>query len=157
MLIETPEQFVQLQKLVLERVKFYTNLANTKLKINMSIPKVRFNLKGTTAGYAVWRKHELMLHNVFLKENPEDYLVNTVGHEVAHLAARTKFGGAIKPHGSEWTNTMWMMGLPATRCHNYELGNTTNRMVSLRKGSREHHTEHGIVRATNIGKIIEFD
>lgn len=159
-IIETPEDFLKLQRECLDRVKYYTELANSKLGLAMALPRVRFNLTGTTGGKACYQAHTLELHNTFLRENPDDYLINTVGHEIAHLAAGRKFGLGIKPHGSEWTSVCWYLGIPATRCHKYDLANIPTRLGKVRNAVRPkttYRSEDGIVRATKIGKIIEFD
>lgn len=160
--INTPEEFVKLQRLCLDRVKYYTDLANKKLGINMTVPRVRFNLRGRTGGKASYTDHTLELHNTLLRENADDYIVQTVGHEVAHLAAHRKYGNSITPHGSEWTAVMWYLGLPATRCHKYDTSNVPTQMGKHRVAARpapktEYHNEHGIVRPSKIGKIIQFD
>ena len=54
--------------------------------------------------------------------NQEDFLRQTVAHEVAHLVAHQLFGDRIQAHGEEWQLIMrGVYELPPNRCHNYEV------------------------------------
>lgn len=85
---------------------------------------VFFDLKGRTAGQAWFPAGEdpfLRFNLGLLRGNQEDFLVRTVGHEVAHVVDRVIAGRArIRPHGPGWKAVMAAFGLPATRCHDYE-------------------------------------
>lgn len=60
------------------------------------------------------------------RENSEDFLKQTVPHEVAHLVAHQLFGDRIQPHGEEWQLIMrGVYELPPHRCHNYAVKRRT--------------------------------
>lgn len=82
-----------------------------------------FGLRGRTAGCALLRQNRIRLNPVLLMENEADFIKNTVPHEVAHLINHTIHGFAVKPHGPEWRGIMEDLGLPPTRCHNYDIAN----------------------------------
>lgn len=157
--IETPAQFADLQKECIERVRFFVKKANEKCGIHLPMPRVIFSIKGTTAGRAHTGKNLIEFNPILLRDNIEDFLNRTPGHEVGHLAADLKYGHAIKPHGHEWQKVMWMLGLPATRCHNYDTSNVGKRggLPVRRPTSHTLKTKDGIIRHVGIGKILEFE
>ena len=156
--INCPADFLELQKTCIERVKFYVKLANEKLSIHMQIPKITFALRGTTAGRAHYYKNLIEFQPTLLRENPDDFITSTAGHEVGHLAAFLKFGGKIKPHGDEWKRCMWTLGLPANRCHNYDVSSVTgNKRNNSNKPPVVIKTDSGIIHYNKGAKIISFD
>jgi SprT protein len=55
-------------------------------------------------------------HQITINANLNKYrFLITLIHEIAHLAAFTKYGKRIKPHGSEWKNTFQFLMLPFLR------------------------------------------
>lgn len=83
-------------------------------------PQVNFHLRGQKAGVAHLGQNLLRFNPRLYEENREQFLHQTVAHEVAHLVAHQLFGGGIRPHGREWRSIMQgLYGLPADRCHNY--------------------------------------
>lgn len=55
-------------------------------------------------------------HQITINANLNKYrFLITLIHEIAHLAAFTKYGKRIKPHGSEWKNTFQLLMLPFLR------------------------------------------
>lgn len=83
-------------------------------------PQVSLQLRGQKAGVAYPRENLLRFNARLYEENREDFLRQTVAHEVAHLVAFQLFGMGIRPHGEEWQRIMQeVYGLPAKRCHDY--------------------------------------
>jgi SprT protein len=83
-------------------------------------------LKGTCGGKAEYITNKVMINFALYKENKNDYLWQTVGHEVAHLAAFQAFGLARvvgNPHGAEWATVMRNIGLQPLRCHSMDVLN----------------------------------
>ena len=81
-----------------------------------------FGLEGNTAGTALIGVDRMMFNLTLLEENWDDFLRHTVGHEVAHHVTYWVHGVAAYPHGSEWKKIMVdVFGLPATRCHSYDV------------------------------------
>jgi SprT protein len=88
---------------------------------------IDFSLRGRCAAQArVDRKGGtwLRLNKQLLAENLDDFLINTIPHEVAHLVVNWqvyKKRQRPKPHGAEWQKVMQdCYGLKPVRCHSYE-------------------------------------
>ncbi len=90
---------------------------------NTTIPYInhKFDLKGHTAGQFWFRSTNSWFRwNLPIAEqNSDHYLIQTVGHEVAHYLARKTYSYRITPHGWEWKQVMQKLGLEPARCHNY--------------------------------------
>lgn len=83
-------------------------------------PEVSLKLRGQKAGVAHLQENKLRFNPQLYQDNPEDFLRQTVAHEVAHLVAHTVFGPRIAPHGKEWKQIMCgVYRLPPQRCHTY--------------------------------------
>jgi SprT protein len=83
-------------------------------------PSVCTGLRGYKAGVAYLQENRLRFNSQLYRDNPEDFLRQTVAHEVAHLVAHQLFGRRIRPHGREWQQIMRVVfDLPPLRCHNY--------------------------------------
>jgi SprT protein len=83
-------------------------------------PQVSLKLHGQKAGVAHLQENLLRFNPQLYRENREDFLRQTVPHEVAHLIAHQLFGPRIQPHGEEWQLIMrGVYELPPTRCHTY--------------------------------------
>ncbi len=55
-------------------------------------------------------------HQITVNANLNKYrFLITLIHEIAHLAAFTKYGRRIKPHGKEWKSTFQLLMLPFLR------------------------------------------
>ena len=86
------------------------------------LPEVSFRLRGQKAGVAHLTENLLRFNPRLYAENREDFLLQTVPHEVAHLIAHQVFGARIQPHGSEWQSIMLgVYGLQPKRCHDYAI------------------------------------
>lgn len=85
--------------------------------------------KGTTAGHSNWGKRELMFQLDLAEANKEDFLSQTVPHEVAHFVQRQMYPFS-SAHGREWKYIMrYVMGLDPDRCHMYDVSVTQTRKV----------------------------
>jgi SprT protein len=85
-------------------------------------PVVSFKLRGQKAGVAHLHENLLRFNAQLYRENSEDFLKQTVAHEVAHLIAHQLFGDRITPHGEEWQLIMrGVYELPPNRCHTYAI------------------------------------
>jgi SprT protein len=104
----------------IDQVHFYIDLVNQRLGLHLDIPTISFSLRGSVSGRASGRQNRLYFNPILLDENPEKFVRQTVGHEVAHLASFRKFGSRIDPHGIEWARIMRAVDLPPYRCHNYD-------------------------------------
>ena len=93
--------------------------AETRYGRLFEVPELRFDLRGLTAGLAYPARNLIRFNLNLLKANPQDFISETVPHEVAHLLSWTINGPEAKPHGPEWKAIMNDMGLNPEVCHTY--------------------------------------
>lgn len=142
---------ISLQRAAIKNVETYVKIAESKLDVYIPMPKVIFKNMGSVAGRAYINENVIALHPQYMRNHSEDFLVQTVGHEVAHIISFAQKRG-IKPHGDEWRRVMWAFSLPATRCHNYnEIQAGRVKVVEARE------TSVGTVTEKRGAKIITFD
>ena len=102
------------------RVESCYQQAETFFKRSFKRPVVSLKLRGQKAGVAHLQENMLRFNPQLYRENSEDFLRQTVPHEVAHLVAHQLFGLSIQPHGEEWQLIMrGVYELPPNRCHTY--------------------------------------
>src|SRR5690606_3296645 len=90
------------------------------------------------AGVAYLNRNLLRFNAQMYRENRDDFLLQTVPHEVAHLIAHALFGGEIRAHGREWQTLMTdLYGLPARRCHDYAVAQRRSTRYLYRCGCPE--------------------
>lgn len=154
--ILTPAEDTALRLEAMKRVKYYVDLANTKFNLHLTYPSVLFAIRGTNAGTANAGTNTIKFNPTLLRENPDEFIQDTVPHEVAHLVARLRhLGKAIDPHGAEWRNVMWAFGCQATRCHSFDVSNVPTRATSVPRRIVV-PTEAGVRRFGN-GVVRELD
>jgi SprT protein len=84
---------------------------------NIVMPTVTFDLRGSDAGEAFVPFNLINLNMTLFRENFDDYVFNTIPHELAHVwQGQLKLRG--QPHGREWKSLMKRLGAPPIRCHN---------------------------------------
>ncbi|WPO98984.1 SprT family zinc-dependent metalloprotease [Pseudomonas sp. HR96] len=104
------------------RVEACFQQAEDFFKRSFKRPHVSLKLRGQKAGVAHLHENLLRFNSQLYRENREDFLRQTVAHEVAHLVAHQLFGDRIQPHGEEWQLIMrGVYELPPNRCHTYEI------------------------------------
>ncbi|HYA39462.1 MAG TPA: SprT-like domain-containing protein [Candidatus Methylomirabilis sp.] len=85
-------------------------------------PRLAFNLRGMAAAVAHTTGNAIRINRPLLERNIEDFLGNTVPHEVSHLLAHRLHGPTIAPHGAQWAAIMReVFGLEPRRCHDYDV------------------------------------
>ncbi len=154
--IRTPSDMALAQRMVRERIEHYLQIAEKHYKNKYPRPAIQWSLRGTTAGKASAGEKKIWLHPQLMRENFDDYLVKTVGHEVAHLIQYWEFGYEDNPsHGPKWRNVMYAFKLPAIRCHNYDVSKVPTRRKA--KPSAPIDLGDG-VRAVALGgvRLIQF-
>lgn len=82
-------------------------------------PRLAFDLRGTRAGCAS-ADGRIRLNPVLLRENPADFLAQTLPHEVAHWVV-FRWRPSATPHGAEWRQVMSWLDAPARRCHGFDV------------------------------------
>ena len=105
--------------------------------ITFKKPKVSYNVRGTTGGYARYASWEVDFNPVLLSENLDTYLTDVIPHEVAHLATKLiypqalvrGFGKKRSPHGSEWASIMVVLGADPKRTHRMDVTNAKVRTM----------------------------
>lgn len=113
-------------ELLKSRVETCYQQAETFFKRPFPRPEVSFKLRGQKAGVAHLHENLLRFNLQLYRENSDDFLKQTVPHEVAHLVAHQMFGDRIQPHGEEWQLIMrGVYELPPHRCHNYAVKRRT--------------------------------
>ena len=105
---------------------------------NYTAPSYDFNLRGTTAGVSYNFQNRVSFNAVLLMENVDEFINDTVPHEVCHAACdhiygdvytggRSRFGRRKRSiHGPEWKGLMRVVGADPSRCHRFD---TTNSKV----------------------------
>lgn len=157
-----------------------------KYNVKFKKPAINYDLRGTTAGMAHYKKWVVNFNPVLLSENTEAFLGRTVPHEIAHLATEliyphahvATWGKKRSPHGIEWASIMTTLGAPVSRCHSYDVTNakvkrkTTYKYVcggcgvpfslgpkrhaALQNGKVLWHTKCGKVRGKLVFDSVQF-
>jgi SprT protein len=86
--------------------------------------EVDHDLRGRAAGQAWPQTGRLRFNPVLGAENWDDFLHQTVAHEVAHLLACWRDGAAALGHGPAWREAMALFGCTPRRCHGYDTRNS---------------------------------
>ena len=103
-----------------QRIEACYQLAEAFFKRPFKRPNVSLTLRGQSAGMAHLQENKLRFNPQLYRNNTEDFLRQTVAHEVAHLVAHQMFGSRIQPYGEEWQLIMrGVYELPPLRCHSY--------------------------------------
>jgi SprT protein len=113
-------------------------LVEKKYGITFKKPKVSYNVRGTTGGYARYASWEVDFNPVLLSQNLQTYLIDVIPHEVAHLATKLIYPSALErrqgkkrsPHGSEWASIMIALGADPKRTHNMDTTDAKVRTMS---------------------------
>ena len=84
-------------------------------------PEIKMDLTGKTAGMFCPMENKLRFNLSLMLENKEDFIEETVPHEVAHFVTNI-IDKYSKPHGSTWQAIMKLFGIlnPQT-CHSYKI------------------------------------
>jgi SprT protein len=90
------------------------------LKIPSNVEIVLEDL-GTNSGIAYGHK-KIAFNVTLMSENLDEFLRQTVPHEVAHLCVKLNYEDA-RPHGKEWRDVMRSFGVEPKRLHTYDVSN----------------------------------
>ena len=111
-----------LEHALLARVEACYQLAEQHFGRPFARPQVSLQLRGQRAGVAHLQENRLRFNLQLYRENQQDFLHQTVAHEVAHLLAHQLYGRGIRPHGREWQELMrGVYQLEPARCHQYQV------------------------------------
>lgn len=116
-----------LQEKATEAVRLTESRARNFYGIKLPEASIDFSLRGRCAGQAGVDRNgrtSLRINLQLLKENFEDFLEQTIPHEIAHLVVNwqtRKKRFRPRPHGAEWQSVMQeCFGLEPKRCHSYQ-------------------------------------
>lgn len=123
----------ELQLQIRARVAHYVQFARLKLGIHLPMPTCSFDLRGRSAGRAFYEQNHIQFNPVLLIENPQTFLHEVPGHEVAHLVVYARWMVApgqrrvrnVSAHGRQWQSIMLAFGLPPKRTHSFNTLNAT--------------------------------
>jgi len=93
------ENHPAMPELLKQRVETCYQQAEAFFKRPFPRPEVSFKLRGQKAGVAHLHENLLRFNLQLYRENQDDFLRQTVAHEVAHLVAHQLFGERIQAHG----------------------------------------------------------
>ena len=117
----------ELQEKALAAVRRAEKRARKFYAIKLPEASIDFSLRGRCAGQAIVERTgstHLRINLKLLGENLDDYLSQTIPHEVSHLVVNWQARNKRlkpRPHGTEWQTFMRdCFGLEATRCHSYQ-------------------------------------
>ncbi len=126
-------RLAQLQTAVEERVRELLAIAGHELKFSPPRPEIRFDLRGQSAGQARLTgkgRGVLRFNPWLLLRHGEDFIGQTVPHEVAHWLIFCLYERRARPHGAEWRKLMAMFEAEPKRCHEYDLADIPQRRVA---------------------------
>jgi SprT protein len=109
---------------VLNEVKRLIELGNLQFptaKINYNDIEIRFTLYGKSAGRAgidrITGKQTLWFHPQLMERDINEYIKQTVAHEVAHLYKFLLYPSIGTNHGREFKYIAHKLGNDGSRCH----------------------------------------
>lgn len=113
----SPENKAKVNAVVLATV------ATIEQKYNIKFAKpveVRYDINSSRlGGQALTGRYVIRLNPHFLGKYGDEYINETVVHEVVHLGVGIRYG-CVQSHGDEWRRMMWSCGVEPERCHNYK-------------------------------------
>ena len=128
----------ELQKCVFDKVVvFISKFQSGWFGSCIDIPKIKYTLNNRTSGCVsyIGDSAHLNFNMTFLRENKEQFLNQTVPHEVAHYCLWFVNGLQYSPsgrriiHGRDWKRTMRFFGVDPNRCHSYNVTNTKRKTI----------------------------
>lgn len=102
-------------------------VAAIEKQYNMKMPSmvVEYDINSSRLAGQACYPNRVRLNPVFLNAYGDEFIADTVGHEVAHIAVFTIYykgrGRRVSPHGYEWASVMATIGQDASRCHNFDV------------------------------------
>ena len=141
----------ELKNLVIRKIKELINFVKKDFPVlnNTEFPEIKFTKRGRVAGCVEYNQNtaSFNFNMVLLRENPDEFIKQTVPHETAHFIVFSVYGveydrgGRRIIHGKKWKNMMVYLGVDPKRCHSYNVDNCTVRKLKTFAyvcGCREH-------------------
>lgn len=114
----------QQKQAVINQTRYYIELANQLMCLEMEEITVRFDLRGKSSGMFVVKQEQVCIryNEMIFSAYYDDSLVNTVAHEVAHYVVFYIHGlKRVKPHGNEWKRIMSLFDVEAEVTSDYDI------------------------------------
>lgn len=127
---------------ITRKVQELVRKGNDLYKLNLPMPRVRFDLRGRSAGQAYRKMGEygVRFNRDMIMNSGWDHLINdTVPHEVAHLFGF--YTEQDRGHGRVWYSICRALGGSGQRCHSEE--------VTYANGKTYYYT-------TSTGHVVTF-
>ena len=86
----------------------------------------------------------MRLNPWLLLRHGEEFIDQTVPHEIAHWLIFCLYGREARPHGAQWRQLMELFGAEPRRCHDYDLKEIPQRRMS------RHIATTAIVRSISL-------
>jgi SprT protein len=125
------------KKRISDIIKAGIDTAHKKYGVVVEMPKIIYDLKGTTAGTANYQTWTIRLNPVLLADNGDTFINDTPIHELAHLVTYLVYPSSLMPiygkrrvHGPEWQSVMRVLGATPTRCHQMDTSGVKRKNVS---------------------------
>lgn len=126
-----------LKQRVEQRVAECVEQAAQRFQYKAPAPRVSYDLKGYTTGEAHLNQNMISVNVEALTKHTEDYLRDTIAHEVAHLVAWVRFN--TNGHGRAWRVICRALGGTGSRCSQYDVTpQRTLKTFTYRCACREH-------------------
>ncbi|WP_026958258.1 SprT family zinc-dependent metalloprotease [Aliagarivorans taiwanensis] len=122
-----------------QKVEHYFQLAEAFFKRNYPRPEVVLSARRSkVAGSANCSHWRLRFNQHFYQQQPEQFLAQTVPHEVAHLICHAEFG-RVAPHGKQWQAVMQtVFNCPPQRTHSFDTTAVSGQQFDYRCGCQQH-------------------
>ncbi len=134
-----------------QKVKETVDKLNSIYNFNLSYPPIFFDVTGTNAGLAKFKTMSVHFNTKLALSNWQDFIDNTVPHEVCHLAAwawslfyKKKFPA---PHGSLWKLLMREVGAIPKRTHDYDIS-------EVKKNTKTYQYSCGCKDIVEVSSVI---
>jgi len=95
---------------------------------------IRFDLRGKAAGMVRFSNTNIPIiryNRAMLEKHRDNFLRQTVPHEVSHVVVATLYRHRAAPHGAEWQSVMAFFGAEPRRCHQFPVDNESARRLAL--------------------------
>lgn len=115
---------LELQNRVSARIDDLIVIAERELRIVVERPNITYRIRGSSAGYAEYATRTIDLNMIYLRDNADAYIANSVPHELAHLIVQDIHGNVPFQHGREWQALMQMFDAKVEITHRYDTAKT---------------------------------
>ena len=137
--------------MVSELVSKLTNISNSKFKYTnkdvLDVPTISYDLRGKTAGTANITHNIVTFNKILIEENFQQFISDTIPHEVAHIVTSHFFGRQRRPHGDQWKYVMkHVYHVNPKRCHNLDTTNSISRHYQRYEYSCKCQTVHNLTK-----------